>query len=130
LSEVTGNRRVFSVVDPLRGREQDLTEADPPPDDSRWSISPDGNSIAFVPLYGGNNGNQIQIINTFDRSTHSIVLRDLHRKVSHLQLQSVSWAPDNKHLYASAWTGSSFTISHVSLDGDVAVLLEMPDMQK
>jgi hypothetical protein len=51
-------------------------------------------------------------------------------KVSHLQLQSVSWAPDNKHLYASAWTGSSFTISRVSLDGDVAVLLEMPDMQK
>lgn len=94
------------------------------------SLSPDGKRIAFVPIYTGDNGNQIQIINTSDSSTNAIVLRDLDMNDPHLQLQSVSWAPDNQHLYVSAWTGSSFMISRVRLDGDFTVLAEMPGMQE
>lgn len=127
LSEATGNRRVFSILDPIVGRGAELAHAEPPTGDYRWSLSPDGKRIAFVPVYNGHNGNHIQIL---DLATGSNT-RAIELKVGDLtntRVQSVAWAPDSQHFYVSAGTlgtGPSFAIYWVSPDGELTKLVEM-----
>ena len=115
LSEVAKNQVVFSLLDPVKGRGRDLAHADPDSADSGWSLSSDGKSIAFLT---GSDLSQIHIINTADGSAHSLELKDW-------SLRTISWAPDNQHLYMSALLGSSVTISLVSLDGKFRKLVEL-----
>jgi len=123
LSEVTNDKRVFSLLDPLKGRGSDLGQttaiSDPAlrrtPD--RWSLSSNGKSIALI-----RKDDQIQIMNTADGKTNSIELKDWHP-------QSVSWSPDNQHLYASGSSASAWSILLVDLDGKFRKLFEVPDGQ-
>jgi Tol biopolymer transport system component len=123
LSELTATQRVFSILDPLKGRGAELARVELVLGNHSWSLSPDGQKIAFAALYDGHNGNQIQVFNLESGSK----TRPVSLEVSHPEnwrVQSVAWAPDNQHLYVSAWTGSSFEISLVTLDGQVTKLVE------
>jgi eukaryotic-like serine/threonine-protein kinase len=113
LSELTKDKRVFSSLDPLKGRGPDLAQTAVTPD--TWTLSPDGKSIAFLTKV---QGDQIQVINTADGKTLSIQLKDW-------QLQSIVWSPDNQRLYASGFSGSAFSIRLVGLDGNFKSLSEV-----
>ena len=117
LSEVTKDKRVFSLLDPLKGRGSDLAQTAATSDG--WSLSFDGKRIALLPK---DQADQIQIISTTDGKTNSIELKDW-------QLQSISWAPDNQHLFASGFSPSAFSIRLVNLDGKFRELFEVPGGQ-
>jgi len=98
LSEVVGDKRVFSVLDPLKGRGPNVAQADGT--SGQWSLSADGKTIALFPA---EIQNKIQFISTEGGGTRQIELKDA-------QLQSVAWYPDNQHLYVSGLFGESWQI--------------------
>jgi WD40 repeat protein len=113
LSEVAKDKRVFSWLDPLKGRGSDLAQTAATSDG--WSLSSDAKSIALLPK---DQSDQIQIINTADGKTRSIELKDW-------QVQSIAWSPDNQHIYASGFSASAFSIRLVALDGKFRNLSEV-----
>jgi Tol biopolymer transport system component len=119
LSEVTRGQRLFSLLDPVKGRGNELAHVASTSDDDSWSLSPDGKSIALISKH---NGSQIQIVNTANGSTHAIELKDWI-------LQGVSWSPNNQSLYVSGYSESSWKITSVTLGGRIKELLEVPNLQ-
>ena len=119
VSEVRGNQRAFSLLDPVKGRGSQLGYTDADAADYSWSLSSDGKSIAAPAKF---EGSQIQAINTADGSKHAIELKEWH-------LQTVAWSADNQHLYVSVDLGTSFAIFWVSLDGKFKKLVEVPANQ-
>ena len=117
LSELTKDKRVFSWLDPLKGRGPDLPQTAVASD--IWTLSPDGKSIALLPKV---QSTQIQIINTADGKTRSIDLKDW-------QVQSIVWSPDNQHLYASGFSASAFSIRLVDLGGKFRELFDVASGQ-
>lgn len=114
LSELTNDKRVFSWLDPLKGRGRDLAQTSAT--SATWTLSPDGKSIALLPKA---EGDQIQVINTADGKTRSIEPKDW-------QVQSIAWSPGNQHLYASGFSATTFSIRLVGLDGNFKSLSEVP----
>ena len=104
LSEVVKGKRVFSVLDPLKGRGSDVAQAEYTP--AQWSLSADGKSIALLPNYQ----DKIQILRIDGGGTRPIELQGAY-------LQSIAWYPDSQHLYVSGLSGDSWQILRVGLDG-------------
>ena len=100
-----------------------MAHQEPSTGEYRWSLSPNGKRIAFVPVYDGHNGNHIQILDlATGNNTDEIELKV--EDLTNARVQSVAWAPDNQHLYVSYWTGASFAISWTGPDGQLRKLVE------
>jgi eukaryotic-like serine/threonine-protein kinase len=119
LSEVIKDRRLFSVLDPLKGRGSDLAQTDPAWGVFGWSLAPDGKRIALI---SGTDHGQIQIINTSGGGTHTIEMKGW-------QLQSVNWSPDNQSLYVSGSGATSFSLLRVGPGGEFRSLFDIPGGQ-
>jgi len=116
LSEIANGQRVFSTLDPLKGRGPFLGKADATSKYDSWSLSYDGKRIAAV---SESDSSHIQIINTEGEGKNLI-------KLDGFSLQSVSWSPDNQHLYVSGASDASFKILLLDLDGKFKGLAEFP----
>jgi TolB protein len=88
-------------------------------EESGWSVSPDGKSIASLSRA---NPSQIQIISTEGGRTRTIEMKDW-------QLNEISWSSDNQHFYVSGIFGPSdisCNILWVGLDGKFKSLVAVP----
>jgi Tol biopolymer transport system component len=93
LYELQNDQRSFVQLDPIHGRGATLARtkivgADPPMN-YKWSLSPDGRNVAYLPK---NNGNQIGILSMEGKTFRTIT-------VEGERLQSPTWAADGEHLY-------------------------------
>jgi eukaryotic-like serine/threonine-protein kinase len=118
--DVAKNQRAISSLDPVTGRGSDLAMADLCLQESGWSVSPDGKSIASL---SPANPSQIQIISTEGGRTRAIEMKDW-------ELDAISWSSDNQHFYVSGIFGPPNNISHyilwVGLDGKFKSLVALP----
>ena len=117
LSEVEGNQRIFSFLDPVKGRGPKFAHTDAAWGGGYgWSLSPNGKKIS---LLSNSDPSHIQILKTEDNRMSVMELKNW-------QLQFVSWSPDNQHLYVSGIFGSGFKVARVTLDGKATSLLDVP----
>jgi Tol biopolymer transport system component len=116
LSELQGTDVVFYSLDPLRGRGAKLGQFSHLVDlvgHSGWSLSPDGSRIAYVTKNG-----QVEIMSLKDGIWHELSLPR-----SWQQLQTVAWAADGESLFVTCWRPDASDLLHVTLGGQVRVLL-------
>jgi serine/threonine protein kinase/Tol biopolymer transport system component len=117
VSEVEGQQLVFSVLDPVAGKGAELRRVEAPAN-AYWDLSPDGKQIAIVDPTGSQG--EIRILTLADRSTVTLPLQWKRGLI-----QSLAWAADGKHLFATAWAQSA-AILLVDLRGNLQVLTEAP----
>ena len=126
VSELKGDRLVFSRLDPLKGRGEDLLSTQVKGSSTgwlayAWSLSSDGKSIALVDR---GSGAQVRILG-IDGGVRVIPLGGWPH------LQTVNWAADGRHLYISGGrdlAADEFTwaILETDLSGNFKVLIQLP----
>jgi serine/threonine protein kinase len=128
LSELKGDRVVFSRLDPLKGRGEDMLSAQVKGSSSSmslsyaWNLSSDGKNIALV---DGGSEEQIRILGIEGG------VRVVHLKGWHY-LRTVNWAADGRHLYVSGARDQTvgavkFGILEADLSGNFKVLIQVPE---
>jgi len=121
VSTLQNNRLQFSFLDPIRGIGRELLAVEMDADSHRtgyvWRLSPDGTNIAVVDF----SDSKVRTINTTNG-----ILRTLPFK--NWNPQTVSWAPDGRHLFLSAALPGSgiWGIISVDLSGNLRSLLKTP----
>jgi serine/threonine protein kinase/Tol biopolymer transport system component len=113
VSELKGEKLVFSFLDPEKGLGREFARVGVKKDYYGFRLSPDGKRIALV-SYGES---QIQIVSTENGSVHTLSPKDWD------SLQSVSWSPDGKRLYLNGTTAGSWGIFSVDMEGNVKVMI-------
>jgi serine/threonine protein kinase len=111
LSQIKDGNRVFSLLDPSKGRGPDVAQASSA--STYWSLSPDGKRIALV-----KQNSKVSILQLNGGQANDIEIHDA-------KLQSIAWSPDNQHLYASGRLGSAWVMFRVGLDGSFRRLSEV-----
>lgn len=83
-----------------------------------WSLSTDGTRIAF----GGSPDGWIQILTIGDHKAVTLPRRGIRERV-----ESVTWAADGKHLFATAWSGhlARQAILSIDLEGNAKIIDEV-----
>ncbi len=119
LAEAQGQEVVFSFLDPVAGKGTEIqhinvrSRAD-------WSLSPDGSRIAITEQDAP--AGEVKILTLADHKLLTLALQGVEGEA----IQSVAWAADGNHLFATVYTGSSFVILFIDLRGKARVLTEMP----
>ncbi|HVI10473.1 MAG TPA: protein kinase [Candidatus Binatia bacterium] len=116
LSEMQGKDLVFFVLDPAKGKGDEIQRVDAGLNPV-WALSPDGTRIAIAPA---DTGKWILLLSTADHK-----LTELPRKGTWDAVQHVTWAADGNHLFATAWsekTGQFQSILSLDLQGNVRPL--------
>jgi serine/threonine protein kinase len=119
LLEVKGQELVFSILDPVEGKGAEIQRVEAPAN-PYWDLSPDANKIAIVNPQ--KSPGEVQILKLADRSVVILALQGWRWD----QLQSVAWAPDERHLFATAWSGTSSAVLLIDPRGNLRVLAEEP----
>jgi serine/threonine protein kinase/Tol biopolymer transport system component len=121
-SEVQGQQLVFSILDPVKGKGTEIQRVEAPAN-AYWDLSPDARQIAIVDPTGYQG--EIRILTLADRSTVTLPLRHWNWGL----MQSVTWAADGNHLFATAW-GQSAVILLIDLRGNLQVLAKAPGAEE
>jgi dipeptidyl aminopeptidase/acylaminoacyl peptidase len=119
LGDVEGKELVFSVLDPVKGKGNEIQRVGSDPY-ATWSLSPDGTKIAIAPV---SRDNWIQVLSIPDHKVTELPHSGTWEIVQH-----VTWAADGKHLLATAWadpTGKFQSILYVDLQGNLQPLNEV-----
>jgi eukaryotic-like serine/threonine-protein kinase len=116
ISESAKDGQVFSLVDPLQGRGQKLAQSEAVANEVAWSFSADGKKLSWVPA---SDLGRISILDLQSGTKSTITPKGW-------QVQALSWAPDNEHLYISGTLGSDFLVSSVDMDGKTRNILKVP----
>ena len=119
LLEVKGQELVFSILDPVEGKGAEIQRVEALAS-TNWDLSPDANKIAIVNPQGGRG--EIRVLRLADRSVVTLALQGWKWD----QIQSVAWSPDESHLFATAWSGTSNAVVLIDLRGNLQVLAEVP----
>ena len=134
LSEASGKQMTLSLVDPIRGRLEELAKVDTRDDSTLWALSPDGSKIALVE----NVSDSIRILDLRNKHVDALQLRrvvDLHGKVielvhptpSQIGLQDPVWSTDGRRLYIASFpNGTKGVLLEMDLTGNAQVLVENP----
>ena len=118
LGDMKGRQFVFSILDPVKGKGVEIQRAEVEVS-AEWSLSPDGNKIAIInPLRGGN---KVWLLTLADGTLVTLALQGGKWKY----MQSVAWSADGSHLFATAYTGTSFVILYIDLRSNQQVLAEV-----
>jgi eukaryotic-like serine/threonine-protein kinase len=108
---------VFTSVDPLKGRGDELKRFDTDPGrnlDYFWDLSPEGTRLALL----NSTDPTILILSLAGQPTREIALNGWHG------LGYTSWTPDGKRLIVGSQDNRSATLLSVGIDGDVHPLWE------
>jgi Tol biopolymer transport system component len=119
VSEAVKDGQVLSLFDPMQGRGRRLAQIEPLENNFEWSLSADGKKLSWV---AKSNLSRIEIRDIQSGAKNAIDLKDL-------QAQSLSWAPDNEHLYVSGNLEPNFPIWSVDLDGKNRTIVSVPNGQ-
>ena len=124
LAEIKGKQLIFSFLDTINGKGAEIqrVDLDDVYDTVRaidWSLSSDGTRIA---IGSASLSGWIQILTIAD---HNLV--PLPRKGSWQMAQSVTWAADGKHLFATAWSDhfGRQAILSIDLEGNAKIIDEV-----
>jgi serine/threonine protein kinase len=114
--DTSRNQYVFSALDPLSGKGQELARIEARPPFNNWSLSPDGARVAVV----HNSNDRIRLVSLGDGRETEIHVQGWSR------FEYVSWSGDGKGLYANGSSPSSYyaALLHVDLEGRARVLRE------
>jgi len=117
LSEDIDKKRVFSDVDPVRGRLQELARVDVREENRnpRWDLSPDGSKIALVE-------NLADTVRVLDLQSKQVQV--IHPVPPQLGLQYPAWSADGKRLFVSANPDEKGRLLEMDLEGHTHLLLE------
>jgi serine/threonine protein kinase len=115
LSEVIGKQLVFSTVDPMRGRVEELTATDSAEDTAEWSLSPDGARIAIV----YNLSDSVRMLEVKSKQIHLV-----HSSPPQTSLQIPAWSADGQRLYISGFPNGIGRLLEMEMDGHAHILLE------
>lgn len=115
LSEVIGKQLVFTSVDPMRGRLEELARSDLSPDNVSWSLSPDGARIAMVE----NLSDRVQILDLKSRQVQVI-----QPSPPQTGFQVPAWSADGKRLFVSGFPNEKGKLITMDPEGHAQVLLE------
>jgi DNA-binding beta-propeller fold protein YncE len=117
LAEDLGKQMTFSIVDPVRGRLEELAKLDTP-EFTRWSLSPDGSKIALMNDDSDN-------VRVFD--LHSKQVQVIHPTPPQKLLQKLAWSADGKRIFLSgiAENGNG-RLLEMDLSGNTHLLLKNP----
>jgi serine/threonine protein kinase/Tol biopolymer transport system component len=115
LSEEIGKQLVFSSVDPVRGRLEELARIDLPQDGLDWSVSPDGTKIALVE----NLSDRVSILDLKSKQVQVI-----QPNPAQTGLQRLAWSADGKRLFVSGFPNGRGRLIVMDMDGHAQLLLE------
>jgi eukaryotic-like serine/threonine-protein kinase len=115
LSDEIGKQLVFTAVDPMRGRLEELARIDLPQDGLDWSVSPDGARIALVE----NMSDRVRIL---DLKSKQIQVIQPNPPQSGLQMPA--WSADGKRLFVSGFRDGRGRLIVMDMDGHAQLLLE------
>jgi serine/threonine protein kinase len=115
LSEEIEKQVVFSSVDPLRGRLDELARIDS--GGAWWSLSPDGSRIALVE----NKNDSVRVLDLKDKQVQVI-----HPTPAQPGLQGPAWSADGKQFFLSAFTGEQGMLFEMDMNGHTHLILENP----
>jgi len=115
VSELKGEKLVFSILDPDKGLGQEIARVGMKKGYYDFRLSPDGKRIALIFAQE----NQIHIVSTENGSVHTVSPKDWYN------LQSVSWSPDGNRLYVSGLTADSWGIFSLDMEGNVRVMIRV-----
>jgi serine/threonine protein kinase/Tol biopolymer transport system component len=121
VSEVKGQQLVFSVLDPVRGKEVEIRRVEAGQGvNATWSLSPDGRKIAVI----GNppSAGEVRILTLADGQIATLALQGWKWE----QLQRVTWSADGSHLFATVWSATSSALLFIDLHGNLRLLAEVP----
>ena len=116
LSEEIEKQVVFSSVDPLRGRLDELAKIDGG-GDAWWSLSPDGSKIARVE----NISDSVRVLDLKDKQVQVI-----HPTPPQPRLQGPAWSADGRQLFLAAFSGGQGTLFEMDMSGRTHLILENP----
>jgi len=117
MAEKTGDGRklVFSVLDPSRGRGNEISAFDIDPTARyQWDLSPEGSRIAIA----NSSEAQIHILSLKGGDDRKVTVRGWE------SLQSLNWAADGKGFFVGTPSRQGSTLLHVDLKGIARVLWE------
>ena len=114
-SEETEKQVVFSSVDPLRGRLDELARIDS--GGAWWSLSPDGSRIALVE----NESESVRVLDLKDKEVQVI-----HPTPPQPGLQGPAWSADGKQLFLAAFPEGKGMLFEMDMNGHTHLILENP----
>jgi hypothetical protein len=99
----------------------ELQRVNAPHQTAYWSLSPDGNKIAIADeaAFAG----EVKILTLSESKVVTLPLKGWRWKT----VQTVAWSADGGHLFATAYTGTSFVLLFIDLRGNLRVLAEVPE---
>jgi serine/threonine protein kinase/Tol biopolymer transport system component len=115
LSEEIGKQLVFSSVDPVRGRLEELARIDLPQGSLEWSVSPDGTKIALVE----NLSDRVSILDL--KSKQVQVIQPTPPQAG---LQAATWLPGGKRLFVSGFPNHTGRLIVMDMNGHAQLLLQ------
>jgi eukaryotic-like serine/threonine-protein kinase len=116
LSEDIDKKKVFSVVDPVRGKLQELARVDA--GGIAWNLSPDGSKIALVE----NLADSVRVLDLQSKQVQVI-----HPVPSQPGLQRPAWSADGKRLFVSGFPDDEGRLVEMDLEGHAHLLVENPN---
>ncbi|HLW83763.1 MAG TPA: protein kinase [Candidatus Sulfotelmatobacter sp.] len=115
-----GQDLIFSHLDPVRGKGEEIARISGYKTDPRWDLSPDGSKIAIVDPV--EQKGEVRMLSVADRKVAVLTVRDW--KWNFLSL--IEWAADGKTLFAEAQNTSSVALISIDPNGNPKILQEMP----
>jgi serine/threonine protein kinase/Tol biopolymer transport system component len=115
LSEAIGKQEVFSAIDPVRGRLEEVAKIDN--QSTYWSLSPDGSRIALVEHLSDN-------VHVLDLKNKQVQV--IHPTPPRTELQAPAWFADGKRLFLSSFPDGKGTLLEMDAGGQTHLLLENP----
>jgi Tol biopolymer transport system component len=116
LSETIGKQEVFSIIDPVRGRLEELAKIEMQ-DEMNWSLSMDGNRIALVE----NASDSVRVLNLQTKQ-----IQIIHPTPPQPLLQMAAWSADGTRFFISAFPNSKGRLLEMDAAGHTHLLLENP----
>jgi serine/threonine protein kinase/Tol biopolymer transport system component len=96
LAEPQGQQLVFFLLDPVKGKGAEIQRVDA--DHTDWSLSPDGTQIALGDAEGW--------VRILTLANHKVT--NLHTAGKWWAVQHITWAADERHVFATAWSDKTF----------------------
>jgi len=119
LSEAPAKQQAFSVLDPVRGRLEELAKIDTHGEGGDdWGLSPDGTKIAIVE----NLADTVRVLDT-----HSKQIQVIQPAPPQPGLQMPAWSADGKQLFLTAFPNSKGRLLELDMAGHARLLLENPN---
>ena len=114
LAEADDKEITFTVLDPEKGRKNEIAKISAEVDFMSWDLSPDGTRIVLTKF--DPKTSDVQIVPVEGGTPQKFSIKGW------TQIAWVSWAADGKSLFVSSLSSRGTSVVHVSLTGDAKLM--------